>query len=298
MWLQEHGASKYGADSPLACSAVAGWRGIAVEHRRHPRGELPSFRPEHMEIGIATGCHPDCVVSRTGDRLRQHTRVEPGTIWFCPVGVLEEDICISDWHDVLHVYLPPERFAELSESRCGAAASPQSVHYRGGIYDERIRRIGDALLGQLHAPGAGGAVLIDTLALELTACLVDRHSSDARSSRTCDAGHRLDVRRVRRVLDFMAAHIEDEVGLSNLAEAACLSPFHFSRAFAATLGVPPHRYLSNMRLERAKTLLSLGATPIAEVAVACCFSSQSNFTRAFRRATGATPAAFQRAWLA
>ncbi len=297
MWLQDHGRTKYGADGPLVSSAAAGWRGIAVEHRRHPRGELPSFRPEHMEVGIATGCHPDCVVSRTGDRLRQHARVEPGIVWLCPVGVLEEDICISEWHEVLHVYLPPERFAQVSAWRGGPAVRPEAVHYRGGIYDERIRRIGSLLLNQLRMPSAGGAVLIDGLALDLTACLADRHSSDARSGPRCDHGQRLDNRRLRRVLDYMAAHIEEDVGLRDLAEVACLSPFHFSRAFAAATGVPPHRYLSGLRLERAKTLLSLRATPVAQVALACGFSSQSNFTRAFRRATGATPQAYRRAWI-
>jgi AraC family transcriptional regulator len=122
MRIQEHGPTKYGGQDVLASSAGNGWHGIVAEHRRHPKGELPSFQPRHMEIGIATGCHPDCIVGRTGGRLRQHTRVEPGTIWLCPVGVMEEDIQISEWHDVLHLYLPPERFAELSEARGGAAA--------------------------------------------------------------------------------------------------------------------------------------------------------------------------------
>jgi AraC family transcriptional regulator len=119
MRLQDQGRAKYGTDDLIASSAAAGWRGIAIEHRHHPRGELPTFRPEHLEIGIATDCHRDCTVSRTGDRLRQHTRVEPGVIWLCPVGVLEEDIRISAWHDVLHVYVPPARFAEVSAARGG-----------------------------------------------------------------------------------------------------------------------------------------------------------------------------------
>lgn len=298
MRLQEHGQAKYGMDDLLASSATAGWRGIAIEHRRHPKGELPTFQPQHMEIGIATGCHPECTVSRTGDRLRQHTRVEAGTIWFCPVGVLEEDIRISEWHDVLHVYLPPERFGQLTEARGGAAARPEAVRYLGGIYDEHIRRIGSGLLHELRAPSAAGSVRIDTLALELTACLVDNHSSDTRTGRTTGHKHHLDGMRMRRVLDYMAAHIEDDIGLSDLADAANLSPFHFTRIFGNTMGVPPQRYLSRLRLERAKTLLSLRATPISQVAVACCFSSQSNFTRAFRRATGLTPEAYRRDSLA
>jgi AraC family transcriptional regulator len=291
--LQEQGGAKYGADDLLASSVLQGWRGLVAEHRRHPRGEVPSFQPTHLEIAIATGCHADCVVSRTGDRLRQHTRVEPGTIWFCPVGVLEEDIIVSQWHDALHIYLPPERFAQLSEERGGAISRPEAVPYIGGLYNESIRRIGLGLLAHLEAPGAAGTVLTDTLSLELTACVVDNYSGDARKVVPGNEQRRLDRRRLRRVLDYMTAHFEEDVGLNDLAEAACLSPFHFMRVFRNTMGVPPHRYLSRMRLERAKTLLSLKEVPIAQIALACCFSSQSNFTRAFHRATGSTPQAYR-----
>src|SRR6478752_3715137 len=185
--LQEHGRIKYGAEDLLASSAGLGWRGIAAEHRRHPKGLLPSFQPQHMEIGIATGSHPECVVSRTGDRLRQHTRVEPGTIWLCPVGVLEEDIQISAWHEVLHLYLAPERFAQLSEVRGGAASRPDAVRYLGGIYDERVRRMGIGLLRELRAPSSAGTMLLDMLTLRLTEWLVDSHSSHVgRATRRSD----------------------------------------------------------------------------------------------------------------
>jgi hypothetical protein len=53
---------------------------------------------------MATDCDSECTVRRTGGRLRQHTWFGPGTIWFRPVDVLEENIEISEWNDALHVY--------------------------------------------------------------------------------------------------------------------------------------------------------------------------------------------------
>ena len=294
MQAQDQGAAKYGDNAVLASSASVGWRQMVAEHRRHPKAEIESFRPQNLEIVIATGCHPNCTATRTGDRIRQNTRVEPGTIWFCPVGVHEEDIILSHWHEALHLYLPKERFAELSNARAGAGYRAEAVPYLGGFFDEQIRRIGSGLLGQMRSPSAGGAVRIDTLALELTARVVDSYSGDARRVSAYEKQYRLDSRRLRRVLDFMTAHLEDDIGLEALAGEACLSTFHFVRVFANTMGIPPHRYLSRMRLERAKTLLSLRAMPIAEIAVACCFSSQANFTRAFVRATGLTPREYRR----
>jgi AraC family transcriptional regulator len=296
MDLREHGQTKYGDKDVLASSSGRHWRGIAAEHRRHPAGEIPSFRPQHMEIGIATGCHPESIVSRTGDGLRQHTRVEPGIIWFCPVGVLEEDIHISHWHDVLHIYVSPERFAQVTQAGGGRLARPEAVRYLGGIYDERIRLIGRELIAEMHLPSSAGSMRIDALSLSLTGCLVDNHSSDAPATGMRGSELRLDELRLRRVLDFMATHLEAEIGLDDLAREACFSAFHFSRVFANTMGVPPHRYLSQLRLERAKTLLALRTASIAEISAACCFSSQSNFTRAFRRATGATPLTYRQSY--
>jgi AraC family transcriptional regulator len=296
--LQDHGRTKYGYDDVLASSSLSpsssvadGWRGLAAEHRHHPRGELPNFQPHHMEIGVATARHPDCIVSRTGEGLRQRTPVEAGMIWLCPVGVTETDITISAWHDVLHLYVPHERFAQLSDAQGGAAVKPESVRYLGGFYDERIRLVGRSLLHHLNAPVSAGAVLLDELALELTRCLADNYAC-ATGAR--EAAHGLDGTRVRRVLDYMAAHIEDDIGLDELARAACLSVFHFNRMFTQTMGMPPHRYLGRLRLERAKALLSSREMSISELALACCFSSQSNFTRAFRRTTGTTPMAYRR----
>jgi AraC family transcriptional regulator len=293
MHLQQEGGAKYGGNDLLVSSAGRGWQGLAADHRHHPKGDVGSFQPQHLEIAIATACQPDCIVSRTGDRIRQHTPVEQGTIWFCPAGVQEEDIVVSEWHDALHLYLPPARFAALSEERGGAAYRPEAVPYLGGFFDERIRRIGSRLLGHLHAPSAAGSVLVDTLSVQLTACVVDTYSADGGRLGTSAERPCLDTRRLRRVLDCMTAHLGDDIGLEDLAGAACFSTFHFLRAFSNTMGMPPYRYLSHMRLERAKTLLSLGIMPIAEIALVCCFSTQSSFTRAFRRATRFTPEAYR-----
>jgi AraC family transcriptional regulator len=107
--------------------------------------------------------------------------------------------------------------------------------------------------------------------------------------------HRLDERRLRRVLDYVEEHLADDIAVADLANVASLSIFYFARAFSAAVGMPPHRYVSQRRLEWAKkTMIAAGGTSIAEMAFVCGFSSQSSFTRAFRRATGLTPAMYRR----
>ena len=107
--------------------------------------------------------------------------------------------------------------------------------------------------------------------------------------------HRLDDVRLRRVLAYIEEHLAEDITVADLANVACLSIFHFTRAFAATMGVPPHRYVSQRRLESAKAMIATGRASLSEIALDCRFSSQSSFTRAFRRATGMTPAEYRRA---
>jgi len=291
MPLLDQGLRKYTAGDVLASSEEINWPGIAAEVRMHPACELPAITLEQMEIGIALRCDPNSVVSRTGDGMRQVTRVEPGTIWFCPTGVHEEDITVSAWHEVLHLYLPPSRFDQISDVSGGARVHADSVRYLGGIHDELIRRVGHALVQEMRAPSAAGHVLADSLAIKVVGRLVQSYSSQWSRSGThpVTMRHRLDEQRLRRVLDFMAAHIDQDLGIDDLASAACVSPFHFIRMFEKATGKTPARYLGDLRLERAKSLLALGDAPLADIALSCCFSSQSNFTRAFRRSTGLTP---------
>ena len=87
----------------------------------------------------------------------------------------------------------------------------------------------------------------------------------------------------------MEAHLGGELSIDALANEACLSPFHFARAFKAATGTAPHRYLTDRRIMRARTLISEGLLPLAEIADVCGFSSQAHFTRWFKRIVGVTP---------
>jgi AraC family transcriptional regulator len=103
----------------------------------------------------------------------------------------------------------------------------------------------------------------------------------------------LDRRRLFRVLDCIEANLEGDLTLDHLASIACLSRFHFARAFKAVLGKTPHQYVTAKRIERAKALLIRGDQSLVAVALALNFSSQANFTRAFRRLTGQTPGQYR-----
>jgi AraC family transcriptional regulator len=100
--------------------------------------------------------------------------------------------------------------------------------------------------------------------------------------------------RLRRVLEYMQAHLDQELSLAALAAVVQMSPYYFSRLFKQSIGLSPHQYLLHQRVERAKHLLANPQRRIAEVSQELGFAAQSHFTTVFRKLVGTTPRAYQR----
>jgi AraC family transcriptional regulator len=96
--------------------------------------------------------------------------------------------------------------------------------------------------------------------------------------------------RLRRVEEYVEAHLDRGIGLADLAKAAGLSRMHFAAQFRAATGYRPREYLLHQRIEHAKSLLSNTQMPIVEVALTVGFSSQAHFSTVFKRITSETPA--------
>jgi AraC family transcriptional regulator len=95
-------------------------------------------------------------------------------------------------------------------------------------------------------------------------------------------------RRVLRGRDFLLSQAGEEATLGDAARAACLSPFHFHRAFTHAFGETPHQALTRYRMERAAALLSAGAR-VTDVCLAAGFESLGSFSSLFRRHFGMSP---------
>jgi AraC family transcriptional regulator len=96
------------------------------------------------------------------------------------------------------------------------------------------------------------------------------------------------------VSTYIEEHLAEQISLATLAQLARLSLFYFCRAFKQSFGIPPHRYHTNRRIERAKVLLTCASPSVIEVGMKVGFNEASSFTTAFRRVTGLTPRAFHR----
>ena len=99
---------------------------------------------------------------------------------------------------------------------------------------------------------------------------------------------------VWRARDYLSDHFATDIGLEELAGIAGLSRAHLIRAFRKEFHITPHAFLTDIRIRRARALLSLGRSP-ADVAFACGFADQAHFTRHFKARVGITPGQFRKA---
>lgn len=120
--------------------------------------------------------------------------------------------------------------------------------------------------------------------------LISRHADEQRPlvSPIPRAEHGL----VQQALNYLHDNYATTIHLQDLADTVALSPYHFLRLFKANLGLPPHTYLTQLRIHRAKALLNAGHA-IADVAQLVGFTDQSHLSRHFKRIVGVPPGEYQ-----
>ncbi|MBD9370071.1 AraC family transcriptional regulator [Xanthomonas sp. XNM01] len=97
---------------------------------------------------------------------------------------------------------------------------------------------------------------------------------------------------VVRAVDFIEAHLYEPIDAGTLADAACMSRFHFARVFRTATGVSPMEYLRHRRIAQAELLLREGRRKVIQIASDLCFFDQSHFVRSFRQVNGCTPSGY------
>lgn len=159
--------------------------------------------------------------------------------------------------------------------------------------DDRLYRLARDLADELIEEVAGQAVAVGALIEQALVHVLRRYAVVRRSDQLELSRAGLTDRRIRRAVELMHAHLERELPLEEIASAAHLSPFHFSRLFKKLTGATPHSYLAALRISRAQTLLAQTDLSVTEIGSRVGYASSSHFSKAFRQSTGLSPRAFR-----
>lgn len=185
----------------------------------------------------------------------------------------------------------PRSFIERTSGEMGRTRL-RALRETAGQADPVLALLAQALVPALCRPEQACRLFVDQLAMTIGTHLVGQYGDEPVQSTKIN--RLLSPRCVARAKELLAARIDGEVSIAEVADACALSRSHFTRAFRDTTGQTPYQWLLAQRLERACVLLTNAAMPLAEVAVACGFADQSHFTRAFSRHMGMAPGAWRR----
>jgi AraC family transcriptional regulator len=198
----------------------------------------------------------------------------------------------KDPFDFLYIYIPRQTVAEMADEE-GVTDVNLGIASGRSFADPVIAHLGACLLPAIEYPQQANDLFVGHVATALQAHFLANYLTKSQPPRPHRSG--LTARQLRIAKQAICANLDGSASLSSIARECGLSPSHFARAFAISVGQPPHQWLLEQRVDLARQLLGESAVPIAEIAVQCGFADQSHFTRVFSARTGSSPGRWRRA---
>ena len=273
--------------SPIISSESLGWQPLLAEEFQQPPGGtdmLESYAGHSIALCLAP--RPHRIHQVVGDR-RYTGLYAKGDISITPANIPASYYTEGDDH-YFHVQFPTQFLKSVAQS--AAELDPDRLELRNEfrIRNLQLEQVLQLLRAELHrGNGSVGQLYVESLANVLAVNLLREYSTAKPKVAVYEGG--LGDRTIVQISDYIHAHLDQPIKLADLAEVAGISQFHFSRLFKQSMGMTPHQYLIQQRIEQAKQLLKGTKRAIAEIALECGFNSQSHFSKHVRDATGMTP---------
>jgi len=255
-------------------------------------GPVPTFKPANQAyhgIGYRICGAQTIRVDKPRSFLRRTGRSGMTAI----VPASEESAWLSVGpHEMVHFYLSSRLVEDVAAEVYGVDGHRVEIQEAGFHLDENIARYAMAFRERLHDAEPLLELELNSMANLLAVHLLRRYSNLARRPEA-RLDHKLSTGDLRSVIDFMLTHLDSALKLSDLGDVIGMNQYRFARAFQATTGESPHRYLMKLRLAHAQDLLASSKLPLSTIAAMVGFSSQSHMTLAFQRNLSITPGRYR-----
>ena len=269
-------------EAPLLSSSHIAWEGILLEEHSTPTQQTQLRQPSTIFLVLHTGAALQQDWRNEGKTFR--TLTTPGSVHLLTPGP-ERSLSHRNQLDCIVLSIEPRYIHRALED------SPRSegieVIERFASADPQIERLVKALRAETRAGAPTGTLFGQSIATALAIYLAQRYSSFPLALRSYRGG--MPRTRLNRVLEYIAAELQEDLSLAVLAEIAGMNLFYFSRLFKQSTGLSPHRYVLEQRIRRSQHFLRTSDMTILEASVRTGFSDQGHFTKVFRRVVGVTP---------
>jgi AraC family transcriptional regulator len=265
-----------GSPATLAGGSAPGESGVSVLSLRFHGGAHfgATVRKHLVWFHMSRRARFDC---RIAGRALRH-EVPAGSLAICPAGV-DNTVDAEASVDAILVAIDPGRLA-LAAAEDSTLEAQLVVRFSGR--DRMLLELARTLASESAEGYATGPLFWNEVASTFIDGLVARHTSEPKRQARGMLGK--DV--LKRVTDYVVAHLDEPIDVAKLANIAERSPFHFTRVFARSVGMTPHRYVVHLRLQRAVELIRARQSGLADIAATTGFADQSHLSRWVRRVHG------------
>lgn len=258
--------------------------------------EVSSVPPDSIDFPPLTH-HTLCLMLSQGSR--QVTRFngrefdgaqQRGDFWLMPAGLSSFFHWESTDESLMFIIDPTFLHHIAAETNC---VNPEKVELLDFTYrrDLQIEAIARSFYQEMQQDNIGGRLYTESLAHLLAIHLLRQYCAFKPVLKQYQGG--LSQHSLQQVLDYIHTHLEQVISLSKLANTAGVSKYYFIKLFKRSMGITPHQYLIQQRVEQAKRLLKRSDLPINEIALQCGFTGQSHLTKTFQDASSVTPKAYR-----
>jgi AraC family transcriptional regulator len=287
-FAQEDACSQILPRSPLVTSYHTNWHGIRLDYHQQPAFETPEHSPQQHVITVSLAKQPTNAQRMFNGHI-QHECIKYGDVAVIPANSDHK----SSWEletEFLVISLEKALFTRAAYDSFDLHKIELTPQFAAA--DPLIQQIGLALKAELESEGIGSRLYIESLSTTLCIHLLRQYAVSSTKIATSVEG--LSGLKLRQAIEYINQNLEKDLTLAEIATAAGVSMYHFSRLFKQSTGYSPHQYVMNCRIETAKRLLAKTEEAIDQICRQVGFQSQSHFTNVFRKLIGTTPKAYRR----
>jgi len=277
----------------VATPGTLRWGGVALEEWSGPAGEIAEGHAVKHIVALHMSEPMRLEQYWPGQRGKVESLLVPGSLGIMPAQMPNA----GNWNRAYRAIVL-EIAPELLTSIAGGASRGQiELRPAVAVTDPVISSLAVALRDDAAEGCPSGAVYGESLAIALAARLVKHHGEVPGASPLHISRGALPQRALAMVVEYVNNNLREEISVLQLASLVQMDPYQFTRSFKRAVGISPHRYIVERRIEFAKVILRTSELPLSYLALEAGFATPNHFSAVFRHVVGIPPSLYRRSFV-